>query len=399
MATRLVSATTLFLLIIVVTLGVTGIVLWSQLRGDTVSSAVDAGESLRLLLTIHDGERIAVSSVVLIDTQTRRVGILDIPGNVGVLIPWLDRIDRIDVAFAEGDGLRYRDLVSSIVGTPLTLMAIDRDGLERLVDLLGGVDIFLATDFLPEDRVAPMLATGGTVRLDGPSTSAFLFDVDPAATELDEVGRRQAFMAALIAAFVRGGDVAAHPDAAAIRDRAIDVEWDSRALGSAFELLSSVDSASIVRRRVQGTTRTVDADGQTRQLLFPHFDGQWLRQSVQQVLQGLASPAEEAAAAARIRVEVLNGTSVAGLAGRTGERLADFGFEPVRVANADRNDRPTSVVIDRVGTGEAAGRVAQTLGIARIEVDVIPEPVAEVTVILGGDFDGTGRESGASSEE
>jgi hypothetical protein len=87
----------------------------------------------------------------------------------------------------------------------------------------------------------------------------------------------------------------------------------------------------------------------------------------------------------RVRVEVLNGGGVPGMARAATDRLRDVGFDVVSFGNAASfdADRP-SVVIDRVGHPELARAVAAGLGIDNVHSEPDPNLYVEVTVVLGG---------------
>jgi hypothetical protein len=87
----------------------------------------------------------------------------------------------------------------------------------------------------------------------------------------------------------------------------------------------------------------------------------------------------------RVRVQVLNGSNTPGLARLATDRLRDAGFDVVSLGNA-RSSVKTSVVLDRVGNRDIAARVAEVLGIARVETRVDRALLLEVTVVLGPDF-------------
>ncbi len=89
-----------------------------------------------------------------------------------------------------------------------------------------------------------------------------------------------------------------------------------------------------------------------------------------------------------IKVEVLNGCGVNGLARTVGGRLRDLGFDVMTLENADSFDYPESIVIDRIGKVSEADRVAQALGIPNRIQQIIPDPfrIEGVTVIVGRDY-------------
>lgn len=88
--------------------------------------------------------------------------------------------------------------------------------------------------------------------------------------------------------------------------------------------------------------------------------------------------------AARTRVEVLNGTSRAGLARSATERLRDAGFDVVYFGNGPRTD--STVVLDRAGRPEAARAVAEALGVRQVRSRPDPGLYLDATVILGADW-------------
>lgn len=91
---------------------------------------------------------------------------------------------------------------------------------------------------------------------------------------------------------------------------------------------------------------------------------------------------------APIRVEVLNGGGEAGMARRATEALRARGFDVVYYGNADEFIHDSSVAIARGATLEPAQRVADALGVPRVERDPDRGLYLDVTVILGTDWEG-----------
>lgn len=88
----------------------------------------------------------------------------------------------------------------------------------------------------------------------------------------------------------------------------------------------------------------------------------------------------------RIRVEVLNGAGISGLAREVTERLRADGFDVVYYGNAGSQRRDSTAVIDRRGNTEVARLVASALGIERVELQVDTTLYLEATVVLGPDW-------------
>jgi hypothetical protein len=91
-----------------------------------------------------------------------------------------------------------------------------------------------------------------------------------------------------------------------------------------------------------------------------------------------------------VAIEVMNGTSVGGLARRAANVFQSFGYDVVSVANADNSDYQKTVVLDRKGRLEVAQRVADLISCQRVysRLEETGDMTVDVTIILGTDFDG-----------
>jgi hypothetical protein len=88
----------------------------------------------------------------------------------------------------------------------------------------------------------------------------------------------------------------------------------------------------------------------------------------------------------KIRVVVLNGTSIDGLAARTADFLRENGCDILRVENATSFHKKT-VILDRDNRDLVkARRIRHLLGIGEIAYEPDPAHIVEVTVILGEDY-------------
>jgi hypothetical protein len=86
-----------------------------------------------------------------------------------------------------------------------------------------------------------------------------------------------------------------------------------------------------------------------------------------------------------VRVEVLNGAGVAGLARTTADRLAQQGFVIAAVADADAAQPQTSILV-RPGARRSGEEVARALNVPGNRVSEAGSlPQADVRVVLGTD--------------
>ena len=83
------------------------------------------------------------------------------------------------------------------------------------------------------------------------------------------------------------------------------------------------------------------------------------------------------------RVEVLNGSGIAGAAQRVADQLSQAGFEVTRTDNAPSSDYDRSQVIAHKGRTEPVMRIARLVGCDRVVEDGTENQRADVTVIVG----------------
>ena len=88
----------------------------------------------------------------------------------------------------------------------------------------------------------------------------------------------------------------------------------------------------------------------------------------------------------RVRVEVLNGGGVPGVARQATQILRDAGFDVVTYQNAENFSEGPSVVIDRAGRRHWAEQAATVLGIESVESRPDSAKLLEVTVLLGKEW-------------
>lgn len=89
-----------------------------------------------------------------------------------------------------------------------------------------------------------------------------------------------------------------------------------------------------------------------------------------------------------IQVDVLNGCGAAGAATGVRDFLRARGFDVVELRNYKSFDVERSIIVDRVGDGIAAERIATALGIGtgRIVRQINPDYYVDVSIVIGKDY-------------
>lgn len=341
------------------------------------------------------------------DPKTHKAALLDIPGNVGSLINSIQKIDRIDVLFRPGKVDAYRNKIASLIGSPVSLyIETDFSDIPKIVDLFGGLNLFIANP-VEDTKTNPMvLLPSGSITLDGSKVQSYLGYKASSDSDIEVISRRQRFVQALLKSI---GENAAFFEKSGVYSAFkgwITTDMNRRSMLSFISLMSKLDAQKMVFQRVLGVDRTVD----NQQLLFPHYDGRLLRETMQQTLTSLANPQVLSNQALSTRLQILNGTLVSGLAHRTSQIFQSFGYDVVSVGNADRQDYAHTEILDRTGDISQAQKVGSIIKCSQIDSQplspVVPpqgsvQPAGQtqatavtaaagydVTIVLGKDFDG-----------
>lgn len=383
----------LFLVAILVILLAGGALLLIAMRTDPVSDSLSGDKLLKVLIVLEDGGRPISTNVIAYYPGTKRAAMFDVPGETGLIIKSLGRVDRIDAVHAERGIAEYKREIEELMGISVPFyLRIDLADFARLVDLLKGVSVFIPT---PVDSTGPsgrVLLPSGAVTLDGDKVRTYVTYADEADQEGEASARKQKALLALFRALGDNSQAAFSSRLFGTVRRCVGSNVDASALKSLLTELSHVDSERLVPQRVTGAQKEVDG----KMLLFPFYDGQLLKDIVRQTLAGLAS--EGSAAQERIyAIEVLNGTKSQGLARNTSELYQSFGYDVIRIGNAENTDYDKTVVIDRIGNQAVAKAIAQVIQCANIQTTTVgtvdtddygTEAIVDFSIILGKDFNG-----------
>ena len=376
----------LLILILVIIVG-TGAYAILQLRVDQITDSLKKKRPLNTLFIFSEGEKVLFFEAFFYNPETRKGSIFYVPPNLGSLIATINRVEGIDALYRRTDVPPLKRKVEDLLGVPIHgVIDIGFDEVGRLVDLMGGVDVFIPNPVNLTLQGHRILLPSGSVSLDGDKARDFISYQDPLETDADAIGRRQKFLQALLKGLGENEAFLLQRGPFRMLRSLLRTDLPGRALSSLVAELGRFDSERMVLQRVLGTTRSVDG----RDLLFPHQDGELLKQAVKQAMAANASNEFVPPDALTITVEVLNGTKTAGLANRARDLFQSYDLEVMAPNNADNDQYINTVVLDRKGNMDNAKKVADIIRCTRIfsKPDPQMDQAVDVTVILGRDFDG-----------
>ncbi len=384
---RRADRSTILLVFIVVIIVATGAYLYLQLRVDRITDSLKKKLPLATLFIFSQGEKPLFFEVFFYNPDTRKGSLFYVPANVGGVIANINKVDGIDVLYRRGNPAPLAEKIEQLTGVRMqSVIDISREDAGRLVDLMGGVDVFIPNPVDITQDGKRILLPSGSVTLDGDKAQDFISYQDPLESDADMIGRRQRFLQALLKGLGENNAFLLQRAPFRMLRSLLRTNLPPRALGSFIAEMGRFDSERMVLQRVLGTTRSVDG----RDLLFPHQDGELLKQAVKQTLAANASNEFVSPEALSITVEVLNGTKTAGLANRARDLFQSYDLEVMAPNNADNDQYVNTVVLDRKGNLDNAKKVADIIRCTRVYSKPDPQldQAVDVTVILGKDFDG-----------
>ena len=365
-----------------------------SIRIDPMVEALSGDRIVNTLLVVEKDGKPITSSVLMYYPETKRAALFDIPGEMGQIIRSLGRVDRIDALY---DGRRpdaYLNELASVLDADIPFfIGFDVSEISQLVDLMGGIEIFISDAVAEYGMTPPVLLPAGSIVLDGSKAVTYLrYEIEDEDESLPII-RRQRF---LLSFLKRLGEEYQFLSSGAVRPFFLSLlhsNMSARSSSRLFAALSQIDVDRIVVQRIQGNLREVSG----KPLLFPYYDGSLIKDIVKQTLASLSRDADGWSADRVYTVEVLNGTANQGMAKRTADLLQGFGFDTVKIGNADRTDYEMTTIISRSGDEKAARLLAEVIKCESIRAEAKDadygagigfDEGVDFTLIIGRDFNG-----------
>jgi anionic cell wall polymer biosynthesis LytR-Cps2A-Psr (LCP) family protein len=369
-----------------------------SLRSDPMDEILSGDRVISVLYIIEQNQKPLSTYVLMCYPKTRRVAIFDIPGEIGMLLQRVRRVDRIDTVYNPQRVSPYENEIERLLGIDITFtIVMNTENLGKAVDLIKGVELFIPSAVNIRDEGELVLFPSGISRLDGDKAISFInFQVADEDREM-AVFRRQRFFLGFLKRQAEMNGELKNNAVSQLYQSFLQTSFNQRTRLHLFDEFAVMDLDRVNIQVVGGNLREVS--GNT--LLIPYYDGNLVKEIVRQTLGTLTSPMDGAISDRVFTVEVLNGTSVNGLAGRTAEVLRGFGYDIISISNADHAEYEKTVIIDRSGLEEMAKNFAGIIRCNNIRFeaqnrDALEDELAlqnleyrsDFTLIIGRDFNG-----------
>jgi anionic cell wall polymer biosynthesis LytR-Cps2A-Psr (LCP) family protein len=329
----------------------------------------------------------------LYSPPTRRAAVFDIPGSLGLILQNIKRVDRIDTVYDSQKISAFEAEIEGLLGVDITYsMVMPLENLGKITDLIEGVEIFIPSPVeIHQDD--PILFPSGITRLDGDKAKRYITYQLPEENNEFATFRRQRFFLGFLRRM--GEQNAVLKETQSFWYSFVKTGMNQHSLMRLFDEFARIDTDRVSVQAVGGNVREVSGQN----LILPFWDGSLIKDIVRESLGSLVRSVEGSMSERVFTVEVLNGTQVNGLAGRTADLISGFGYDVISIGNADRSDYDKTLIVDRSGYESVVqdfGKIIHCTNIRydnsnpeRDELDLELgnfEYQADFTLIIGRDF-------------
>ena len=379
---KIFAPSNIILLVILLVILATAVFIALSVRGDNVQKKLSEGKSIAVIFNMTDKKTILFSEVFIYHHKTRRTAVIDIPVNYGSLIKSLGRMDRIDVLYKKGRPEQYVEKIEVESGLEIPFyFDFELDEFKNCVDLLGGLDMIIGTPVMRHDTLADtVLLPGGKHRLDGDKVVEYILNEERSSSKSEASNSRQKLIQTFISALGSNRDLLLKNEVFPLLYSNMDTNMTKSDLKSFLGAMAGADCHRMIFHRVLGDRKMVD----DKVMIFPHFEGKLLREGLKQIVEALGNT--NVIEGANVNIEILNGTSVGGLANRTSMTYRSYGYNVTTVGNADTVDVEETCVIGHKNDLPVIERVAGVIKCRNISAEEGTE--GTIIIILGKDFDG-----------
>ncbi|QEN06209.1 LytR family transcriptional regulator [Thiospirochaeta perfilievii] len=377
----------LILLAIILITAMTAFSLYLNVRVDKISQLVKEKGVISILITIVEDKKPLLTQVLLINTETNKGALIDVPENTGTIMSSMKRYSRVDSIYNEQGVDVFRDKIGEILAVDLPYhLVIEKNNFSQLVDLFDGLDIFISKAL--EDNTTHYSIPSGSVVLEGDKVLQYLDLEISTEHKTGKVSRKQKIMQSFLMQVKKySKKIVIEKNLVQISEK-IRTNLDMNSLKKLFDYLGQLEVDRLVLQGILGESKIVSGD----ELIFPYNNENLIKVKVKMILINLSNPEVISDEKINFNIEVLNGTNVPGLASRAANHLSSFGYTISGIGNAERGDEEhefTSILI-RKDNREAAEAIGELINCDYIhsQVEEGIDDTIDFTIILGKDFDG-----------
>ena len=348
-------------------------------------------------------DTIIVSSL---NYQDKKLGLLSLPRDLWVPIAGGGHA-KLNEAYAQGEnnkkvtssgGTVSSKTIENVLGIPIHYyVSLDFEGFKKIVDTVGGVDIFVDKDiydpYYPAENMidyAPFKISAGLHHLDG--ALALKYVRSRKTTSDFDRSRRQEQVMAAVKEKVLSLNILVNPkkitDIINILGEHVRTNMQIEEIYSLWNVAKTIDTTNIVNKVLDNSQDgpLVSSQDWRGYYLYPRkgIDKFGDLQIIAKNIFG--EQAQDAAATSAVKIEVLNGTNQKGVALTVSHFLQSYGYKVVKIGDATSPVSKTTVYDLSSGQFQrAASEIASQLK-ATVATKEGAKTSIDIQVVVGEDY-------------
>jgi len=356
--------------------------------GGKSKSYISKGKTISFLFLGLDGdENFPKTDAILIGIYnpfSKRIGIIAIPRDLKVKVetPLGFNYEKINIIYSKYSKKKLISEIEKLLGIKIQYYGIiSLDNLIKIVDLIGGVELYIDTPMHYIDRAAGLYIDfpKGLIKCDGLRAMKFIRYRADERGDLKRIERFIEFGVAFVRKSIEEKNILTNIKILKIILKYLDTNInfsDIKNILKTIEIQSFRDPEIL---RIGG--KFVELNNSK----YIEPDPEIVKKSVKEFFKNLEKikgdylPSE-------IKIQVLNGSGKAGVAKAVRDKLIRNGFNVIEFGNADSDDYQFTIILDRKGKLKKSLKVSSFLNCKNLYVKIDPFNIADVTVIVGKDY-------------
>ena len=312
--------------------------------------------------------------VLSLDVKGSLLNVVSIPRDSRVEMWPNGGMDKLNAAYAYGGLPLARSTVGHFLNAPLDhYVVVNVDAAAKIVDAIGGIEINVEKTMDYDDNWGHLHVhlKKGQRHLTGEQAMGYCRFRHDDESDRGRMRRQQQVIQVLLGKLHDPRIAADIPKVASILKHSLDTDLRTAQILDLVRLYAGFD------RKKMKTAQLAGEDAMINDISYLVPVDAKNKPIIRSLLKDPKDLVLEDA-----RIEVLNGAGVSGVARQTADLLTSKGFQVVRVADADRKDYDTNLIVDRLQNSRVRSRLLQALPQAEVEESSEPSN-ADITVIVG----------------
>jgi len=353
---------------------------------NAIEKKINADEHINILFTISHNNKLLFSEVFLYNPVSNKGGLFYIPPNLGIRNESMGRFDKILSVYDSESLNEFKKVLEDLMHITIPFVIdITLDDIGNLVDLIGGIEVFISNPVNSEnDDGNKILLPSGSVVLDGDKVK--IFTTYEGNIDNEQSSRKHRVIEGILTKIgnIEINNFLLNENSFRYLKEYLNINFSESALKTFIIEMNNLNTEQLVFKSVLGNEKEIeDIEGV---VLFPFYEGELIKMNTKQLIETMSSLEVEYIGQVQATIEILNGTDEPGLAKSVKILFESMGITVVSIGNADHNQYEETIIINKKSVNDDALKLSEILNFGIIQEEFDPESEHDITVILGRDY-------------